>query len=153
LQRRGLPVQHVLAEPSHPNPACRSQRAIEDVGRSSANATTVCSTTTDWLAGSEFALVVKSVHSLHRLGGFVDAADRYADVPAAVVVREYLAEVTVLTESSADSARQSGPRTRAGEKAQGDTWLRGSLGQDRHRRRLHRHVLRRALPPDRPAPQ
>ena len=27
------------------------------------------------------------------------------------------------------SARQSGPRTRPGKKGQGDTWLRGSLGQ------------------------
>jgi transposase len=27
------------------------------------------------------------------------------------------------------TARQSGPRTRAGKKGQGDTWLRGSLGQ------------------------
>jgi transposase len=27
------------------------------------------------------------------------------------------------------SARQSGPRARAGKKGQGDTWLRGSLGQ------------------------
>ena len=27
------------------------------------------------------------------------------------------------------SARQSGPRTRAGKKGQGDTWLRSSLGQ------------------------
>jgi transposase len=27
------------------------------------------------------------------------------------------------------SARQSGPRTRAGKKGQGDTWLRGCLGQ------------------------
>jgi len=27
------------------------------------------------------------------------------------------------------SARQSGPRTRAGKKGQGDTWLRGALGQ------------------------
>jgi len=27
------------------------------------------------------------------------------------------------------SARQSGPRTRAGNKGQGDTWLRGALGQ------------------------
>ena len=27
------------------------------------------------------------------------------------------------------SARQSGPRTRAGKKGQGDTWLRGGLGQ------------------------
>jgi len=27
------------------------------------------------------------------------------------------------------AARQSGPRTRAGKKGQGDTWLRGSLGQ------------------------
>ena len=27
------------------------------------------------------------------------------------------------------SARQSGPRTRAGKKGQGDTWLRGSPGQ------------------------
>jgi transposase len=27
------------------------------------------------------------------------------------------------------SARQSGPRTRAGKKGQGDTWLRGTLGQ------------------------
>ena len=27
------------------------------------------------------------------------------------------------------SARQSGPRTRAGKKGQGNTWLRGSLGQ------------------------
>jgi transposase len=27
------------------------------------------------------------------------------------------------------SARQSGPRTRTGKKGQGDTWLRGALGQ------------------------
>jgi transposase len=27
------------------------------------------------------------------------------------------------------TARQSGPRTRAGKKGQGDTWLRGALGQ------------------------
>ena len=27
------------------------------------------------------------------------------------------------------SARRSGPRTRAGKKGQGDTWLRGALGQ------------------------
>ena len=27
------------------------------------------------------------------------------------------------------SARQSGPRSRPGKKGQGDTWLRGSLGQ------------------------
>ena len=29
----------------------------------------------------------------------------------------------------APRARQSGPRTRAGKKGQGDTWLRGALGQ------------------------
>ena len=27
------------------------------------------------------------------------------------------------------SARQSGPRTRAGKKGRGDTWLRAALGQ------------------------
>ena len=37
-------------------------------------------------------------------GGFADTADRYADVPAAEVVTEYLAEVTALAESPADFA-------------------------------------------------
>ncbi len=56
------------------------------------------------LVSSGFGFVVGSVHSLPRAGGFADAADRYADVPAAEVVREYLTEVTVLAESPADFA-------------------------------------------------
>lgn len=48
-----------------------------------------------------FDLVVGSVHSLRRTAGFADAADRYADVPDAEVVREYLAEVTTMIETSA----------------------------------------------------
>ena len=51
------------------------------------------------------------------------------------------------------SARQSGPRTRAGKKGQGNTWLRGQPRPGRHRRRPHRHLPRRALPPDRPPPR
>ena len=53
------------------------------------------------LADGGIGLLVGSVHSLRRAGGFAEAADRYADVPAAEVVREYLAEVTTLAESSA----------------------------------------------------
>ena len=56
------------------------------------------------LARSGFELIVGSVHSLRREAGFADTADRYADVPAAEVVREYLAEVTALAESPADFA-------------------------------------------------
>ena len=56
------------------------------------------------LAGSGFDLVVGSLHSLRREAGFADAADRYADVPDAQVVREYLAEVTTMIESSAPFA-------------------------------------------------
>jgi len=56
------------------------------------------------VAGSGFALIVGSVHSLRREAGFADAADRYADVPPGEVVREYLAEVTVMAESPADFA-------------------------------------------------
>lgn len=56
------------------------------------------------LAGSGFGLVVGSVHALRRATGFADAADRYADVPAAEVIREYLAEVTALAESPAGFA-------------------------------------------------
>jgi histidinol-phosphatase (PHP family) len=53
------------------------------------------------LADSGFDLVVGSVHSLRRAAGFADAADRYADLPDAEVVREYLAEVTTMIETSA----------------------------------------------------
>lgn len=56
------------------------------------------------LSRSGFELIVGSVHSLRRPSGYADAADRYADVPAAEVVREYLAEVTALAESPADFA-------------------------------------------------
>jgi histidinol-phosphatase (PHP family) len=40
------------------------------------------------LASSGFELIVGPVHSLRREAGFADTADRYADVPAAGVVRE-----------------------------------------------------------------
>jgi histidinol-phosphatase (PHP family) len=53
------------------------------------------------LADSGFDLIVGSLHSLRRAAGFADAADRYADVPDAEVVREYLAEVTTMIETSA----------------------------------------------------
>ena len=56
------------------------------------------------LARSGFELIVGSVHLLPREAGFADTADRYADVPAAEVVREYLAEITSLAESPADFA-------------------------------------------------
>jgi histidinol-phosphatase (PHP family) len=52
------------------------------------------------LAGSGFELIVGSVHSLRRAAGFADAADRYADLPDAEVVREYLAEVTAMIQAS-----------------------------------------------------
>jgi histidinol-phosphatase (PHP family) len=52
------------------------------------------------LASSGFELVVGSLHSLRRATGFADAAERYADVPDAEVVREYLAEVTTMVETS-----------------------------------------------------
>jgi histidinol-phosphatase (PHP family) len=52
------------------------------------------------LAGRGFELIVGSVHSLRRAAGFADAADRYADLPDAQVVREYLAEVTTMIETS-----------------------------------------------------
>ena len=53
------------------------------------------------LAESGFDLVVGSLHSLRREAGFADAADRYADLPDAEVVREYLAEITTMIETSA----------------------------------------------------
>lgn len=56
------------------------------------------------LASSGFELVVGSLHSLRRPVGFADAAERYADVPDAEVVREYLAEVTTMVETSDDFA-------------------------------------------------
>jgi histidinol-phosphatase (PHP family) len=52
------------------------------------------------LAGHDFDLIVGSVHSLRREAGFADVADRYADIPDAEVVREYLAEVTTMIETS-----------------------------------------------------
>jgi histidinol-phosphatase (PHP family) len=52
------------------------------------------------LAGSGFELVVGSVHSLRREAGYADAADRFADLPPADVVREYLAEIIVMIETS-----------------------------------------------------
>jgi len=56
------------------------------------------------LAGAGFDLIVGSVHSLRCPGGFADAADRYASLPDAEVVREYLAEVTAMVQSPADFA-------------------------------------------------
>src|ERR1700728_2355411 len=56
------------------------------------------------LAGAGFGLIVGSVHSLRRQAGFADAADRYADLPDAEVLREYLAEVTAMVQSPADFA-------------------------------------------------
>jgi histidinol-phosphatase (PHP family) len=56
------------------------------------------------LAASGFDLVVGSVHSLRRAGGFADAADRFADLPDAEVVREYLAEVTAMIQTSGNFA-------------------------------------------------
>jgi len=72
-----------------------------------------------------------------------NAAARLAEIPG---ISEDLAR-TIIAETGLDmtrfptaahlvswaglcpSARQSGPRTRAGKKGQGDTWLRGALGQ------------------------
>jgi histidinol-phosphatase (PHP family) len=56
------------------------------------------------LASAGFDLIVGSVHSLRCPGGFADAADRYASLPDAEVVREYLAEVTAMVQSPADFA-------------------------------------------------
>jgi histidinol-phosphatase (PHP family) len=56
------------------------------------------------LAGRGFELIVGSVHSLRRADGFADAADRYADLPDAEVVREYLAEVTAMVQTPASFA-------------------------------------------------
>jgi histidinol-phosphatase (PHP family) len=56
------------------------------------------------LAGSGLDLIVGSVHILPRAGGFAETADRYADVPDAQVVREYLAEVTTMIEASGSFA-------------------------------------------------
>jgi histidinol-phosphatase (PHP family) len=56
------------------------------------------------LAGRGFELIVGSVHSLRRAAGFADAADRYADLPDAEVVREYLAEVTAMVQTSGNFA-------------------------------------------------
>jgi hypothetical protein len=44
--------------------------------------------------------VVGSVHSPRRASDLADAADRYADPPDAEVVRQYLAEVTVMVQIS-----------------------------------------------------
>jgi histidinol-phosphatase (PHP family) len=52
------------------------------------------------LARAGFDLIVGSVHSLRRAAGFADAADRYADLADAEVIREYLAEVTTMIETS-----------------------------------------------------
>lgn len=52
------------------------------------------------LAAARFDLIVGSVHSLRRDAGYADVADRYADIPDADVVREYLAEVTTMIETS-----------------------------------------------------
>lgn len=52
------------------------------------------------LADRGFDLIVGSVHSLRREAGFADAADRYADIPDAEVVREYLAAVTTMIGTS-----------------------------------------------------
>jgi histidinol-phosphatase (PHP family) len=51
------------------------------------------------LARSGLGPIVGSVHSLRRSAGFADAADRYADVADAEVIREYLAEVTTMIET------------------------------------------------------
>ncbi len=56
------------------------------------------------LTSSGFELIVGSVHSLRRPAGFADAADRYADLPDAEVVREYLAEVAAMVQTSASFA-------------------------------------------------
>lgn len=56
------------------------------------------------LADSGFELIVGSVHSLRRAAGFADAAERYADLPDAEVVREYLAEVTAMIQASGSFA-------------------------------------------------
>ena len=51
------------------------------------------------------------------------------------------------------SARQSGPRTRAGKKGQGNGYLRGALGQAAIGAARTAHLPRRAVPPDRPPPR
>ena len=51
------------------------------------------------------------------------------------------------------SARQSGPRTRAGKKGQGDTWLRGSLGQAAIGAARTATFLGERYSPDRPPPR
>jgi histidinol-phosphatase (PHP family) len=56
------------------------------------------------LAGHGFRLIVGSVHVLHRAGGFAEVSDRYADRPDAEVVREYLAQVTTMIETSGSFA-------------------------------------------------
>jgi histidinol-phosphatase (PHP family) len=56
------------------------------------------------LVGSGFDLVVGSVHSLRRAAGFADAAERFADLPDAEVVREYLAEITAMIQTSGNFA-------------------------------------------------
>jgi histidinol-phosphatase (PHP family) len=55
-------------------------------------------------SGGAFDVIVGSLHSLRRAGGFADAAERYADLPDAEVVREYLAEVTRMIETSHEFA-------------------------------------------------
>jgi transposase len=51
------------------------------------------------------------------------------------------------------STRQSGPRTRSGKKGQGNTWLRGALGQAATGASHTPHLPGRALRPDRPPPR
>ena len=56
------------------------------------------------LAAHGFDLIVGSVHCLRRSGGFADAADRYADLPDAEVVREYLTGVTAMVQARVEFA-------------------------------------------------
>jgi histidinol-phosphatase (PHP family) len=49
-----------------------------------------------------FDLIVGSLHSLRCPAGFADVADRYDDLADADVVREYLAEVSRMIETSGD---------------------------------------------------
>jgi transposase len=73
----------------------------------------------------------------------LNAVARLAEIPgvsedlAPVIIAETGLDMTRFPDAAhlvswaglCPSARQSGPRTRAGKKGQGDTWLRGALGQ------------------------
>ncbi|MFE1408971.1 transposase [Streptomyces sp. NPDC058770] len=48
---------------------------------------------------------------------------------------------------------QSGAKTTTGPAGQGNPWLKGALGGGRQRRRPHRHLPRRPLPPHRQTPR